>query len=264
MSPSLRRSPSHAANASVLPAELHSRPLLREVAGRVRAVVRTERHYWRSYLAYRPLIRRVRELTMVPELMLMGLAEQVQTVLSENVPGDLVECGVWRGGSAFLMAQLLRRAGEKGRKVWLFDSFEGLPPVGPRDGVRAHEWQADVNSPWYLDNCRASLEDVERSRRLLGLVPYTECVKGWFNETLPSHRERVGPIALLRIDADWYESVLCCLDNLYDQVSDGGLVVFDDYYTYDGCVLAVHEFLASHSLPHRLYNSYNQLWFRKS
>jgi hypothetical protein len=77
-------------------------------------------------------------------------------------------------------------------------------------------------------------------------------VKGWFDRTLAAHRERVGPIAVLRIDCDWYASVKCCLENLYDQVSPGGFIVLDDYYTYDGCTLAVHEFLARRGLPHRI------------
>src|SRR3954469_5119507 len=86
MSLSLRRSLSLAANASVLPAELRSGPLLKEVASHMRALVWSERLHWRSYLAYSPLIWRIRELTMVPDRVLMGLAEQVQTVLSERVP----------------------------------------------------------------------------------------------------------------------------------------------------------------------------------
>jgi hypothetical protein len=93
---------------------------------------------------------------------------------------------------------------------------------------------------------------VLQSARDLGLSPYVRCLKGWFDETLPAHRERIGPIALLRIDADWYESVQCCLENLYDQVAAGGFVVFDDYYTYDGCAIAVHEFLGRRRLSHRI------------
>jgi hypothetical protein len=93
---------------------------------------------------------------------------------------------------------------------------------------------------------------VQRSATALGLTAYTTCVKGWFDQTLPASRDRIGPIALLRIDGDWYASVRCCLDNLYDQVVDGGFVVLDDYYAWDGCTIAVHEFLGNHRLAHRI------------
>ena len=97
--------------------------------------------------------------------------------------------------------------------------------------------------PRTLIIARASIEEVLRIATELGLASYTEFVKGWFDQTLPTNRDRIGPIALLRIDCDWYSSVMCCLDNLYDQVADRGFVVLDDYYTWDGCAIAVHEFL---------------------
>src|SRR5262249_55055724 len=88
----------------------------------------------------------------------------------------------------------------------------------------------------------------------LGLSSYTQFVKGWFDQTLPVNRQRVGPIAILRIDGDWYSSVRCSLDHLYDQVVDGGFVVLDDYYAYDGCAIALHEFLGERHLAHRIEN----------
>jgi O-methyltransferase len=219
-----------------------------------------------------PLLEKVRPFTMVPVESLTDLAQLVGTALTFNIPGDFVECGVWRGGASFLMADLLRQAGVKGRKVWLFDSFEGLPPPAELDGEAALAYARNKDSPEYLDNCRASLEEVRRSAADLGLGPYTEFVKGWFDQTLPAQRDRIGPIAILRIDGDWYSSVRCCLDNLYDRVADGGFVVFDDYYTYDGCAIAAHEFLGARRLAHRLENvvgtidgieSYRGALFRK-
>ena len=199
-----------------------------------------------------PVLERVRPLTMVPEESLVDLARQVRTVLTSGIPGDLVECGVWRGGAAFLMAGLLRDAGARDRKVWMFDSFEGLPPPEEIDGERAMAFARDTASPRYLDNCLATLEDAQRSAGDLGLGAHTEIVKGWFEETLPAHRERIGPIAILRIDSDWHASVRFCLEHLYDQVVEGGFVVIDDYHAYDGCARAVHEFLAERGLAHRI------------
>lgn len=200
------------------------------------------------------LIARVRPFTMVPDESLADLARVVQATLTYGIPGHLVECGVWRGGSSFLMAELLKRAGATDRKVWLFDSYEGLPAPTEVDGPRAVEYTQNTDSPWYHDNCSASLEGVQAAAAELGVDGYTEFVKGWFDQTLAPNKARIGPIAVLRIDADWYESVKCCLDELYDQVVDGGFVIFDDYYTFDGCALAVHEFLAGRKLSHRIEN----------
>jgi O-methyltransferase len=189
---------------------------------------------------------------MVPTESLTDLAHLVRAVLWYDIPGHFVECGVWRGGASFLMADLLRQAGIRNRKVWLIDSFEGLPPPEEIDGVSARAYAENTKSPAYFDNCRASLEEVQQNAIELGLAPYTEFVKGWFNRTLPVHRKRIGPIAILRIDGDWYSSVRCCLDNLYNQVVDEGYIVLDDYYTYEGCAIAVHEFLGARRLGHSI------------
>jgi len=207
---------------------------------------------WTEARDLRQLLERVSPLTMVAEDSLIDLARQVRTVLSNGIAGDLVECGVWRGGAAFLMADVLRAAGVADRKVWMFDSFEGLPPPKEVDGEAAMAFARDRDSPWYLDNCRASVEEVRQNAVALGLAAHTEIVKGWFDRTLPTQRARIGPIAILRIDSDWHASVRCCLDNLYEQVVDGGLVVIGDYYTYDGCALAVHEFFAERRLSDRI------------
>lgn len=194
------------------------------------------------------LIDQVRPYTMVPTESLAELGRLTYAALVCQIPGAFVECGAWRGGSSFLMASILKQAGERNRKVWMFDSFEGLPPPQQIDGPAAMSYPEDSTN----DNCRASIEEVRQTAQSLGLQSHIELVKGWFDQTLPRHRHRVGPIALLRLDADWHASVRCCLDNLYDQVADGGLVMFDDYYYWDGCAVAVHEFLGERRLAHRL------------
>jgi O-methyltransferase len=201
---------------------------------------------------FSPIISRVRPYSLVITPALYEQARLTKEIISRNIPGDFVECGVWRGGSAFLMAELLQRAGIQGRAVWLFDSFEGMPEPTVPDGEAAKEYVERVDSPSYFDNFRASLEEVTENAARLGLSSYTRLVKGWFENTLPEFRERIGKIALLRIDCDWYESVNCRLENLYDQVVDGGFIVFDDYYAFDGCAVAVHEFLGRRHIPYRL------------
>ncbi len=203
---------------------------------------------------------------MVSTDLLAELGLQVEAVLDYDLRGDLVECGVWRGGASFLMAELLRQAGVSDRTVWLFDSFEGLPPPAEVDGPAALACVSNTEHVRHFDNWRASVEEVKRTAEKLGVSRYTRFVKGWFEETLPANKARPGPIALLRIDADWYGSVKCCLDNLYDEVVEGGLIVLDDYYTFDGCAKAVHEFLAERHLPHRIEtigHAYEAAVFRK-
>ena len=183
---------------------------------------------------------------------LLDLAQMVRTVLTFDIPGNLVECGVWRVGAALLMADLLRQADATDRSVWLFDSFEGLPPPRRVDGLAALVYNRNTSSPEYYDSGRASLDEVRQTAEQLGVGPYIQVVKGWYEQTLPLCRDRLGQIAILRIDGDWHASVRCCLDNLFDQVVDGGLVIIDDYYAYDGCRLAVHEFLSERRLSYAL------------
>ena len=207
---------------------------------------------WQERRDLPPLLERVQSFTMVPHDSLVDLARQVRTVVQQGISGDLVECGAWKGGASFLMAEMLRQAGVRDRKVWMFDSFEGIRPPEEIDGPAAHAWAENKDSRWHHDNLRVSVEWVEQAARDLGLAPWTRIVKGWFDKTLPQTRASIGPIAILRVDADWHASVACCLENLYDQVVSGGFVIFDDYYTYDGCAIAVHEFLGRRSLAHRI------------
>lgn len=229
-------------------ASRHAPDAVRRIGSELRSAYR--RYALRKKLA--PCIDRIRDLSMVPEVRLNALGEQVLQVLSERIPGDFVECGVWRGGASFLMAGLLERERSLDRRVWLFDSFEGLPPPDEIDGPGAAAWAEDIANPWYHDNCRASLEEVRAAAVRLGLDRRCCFVPGFFQDTLERHRDSIGPISLLRIDADWYASVRCCLRQLYDQISEGGFIVIDDYYIWDGCAIAVHEFLADRRLAHRI------------
>lgn len=147
------------------------------------------------------------------------------------VEGDIVECGCYNGGSAAIMAQASQK------KTWLFDSFEGLPPPTKEDG------QATIGR-YYVGWDKGSVEKVHKAFSLLGVpqVRYV-CVKGWFQETLP--KASVNKIALLHIDADWYESVKVVLNRFYQDVRPGGYVVIDDYGHWQGCRKAVDEFLVS-------------------
>ena len=193
---------------------------------------------------------------MVPEAAVLFAAEQMLDVIERDISGVAVECGVWRGGCsiAMLLAQQDLH-GDVPKKVYLLDSFEGLPPAAERDGPLAVAWQADTEGPIYYDNCRASLEHVRKDLLDLGLPAEAyELVPGWFDNTVPALGERLTEdgIALLRLDGDWYDSTMVCLEHLEPLVSEEGVVLIDDYYAWDGCARAVHDYLSKNDLPYRI------------
>jgi len=201
---------------------------LRAISGYVRM-----RQHRRNLLA---VSEKYAAFTMIPQsdyLLNLQLAETVS-----EIEGAVVECGVWRGGMIAGIAEVL--GGSRG--YILCDSFQGLPKAQPIDGQAALTWQSDPAGPTYHDNCTAT-EEVARGAIELSPARRIRVVAGWFDKTLP-HMSVEGGIALLRLDADWYESTMTCLEALWGRVVPGGLVIVDDYYTWDGCARAVHEFLS--------------------
>ncbi len=186
---------------------------------------------------YRRLYRKYRQYTMIVETMYCGNLHLAARVA--GVAGTVVECGTWRGGMIAGIADVLGSS----RRYCLFDSFEGLPPAKEIDGATALAWQSDTSGPLYYNNCSASVEEAKSAMAISSAKKY-DIFKGWFEETLPKFPAE--PIALLRMDADWYESTKCILDNLADRVVPGGLIVIDDYYSWEGCTVAVNEFAAKH------------------
>jgi O-methyltransferase len=163
-----------------------------------------------------------------------------------DVSGDIVECGSWRGGMSGAMAQSV-----PGRHSVLFDSFEGLPDAQPIDGATAVHWSTAVRD---YDNCMADEGSAHLSMRRAGSDDY-EIIKGWFDQTVPAWAARHRPIAILRLDGDWYDSTMVCLESLFPLVVPGGGVIIDDYYMWDGCARAVHDYLSKVSAPERIRSS---------
>jgi len=173
--------------------------------------------------------------TMAGHLRLDNLQHCVEDVLARGVPGDFIETGTWRGGSAIFMRALLRAHGVAGRTVWVADSFEGMPrPADAADGY-------DYSDIGYL---AVSLPQVQRNFARFGLLDdQVKFLKGWFADTLP--KAPVKQLAILRLDGDMYSSTMDALVNLYDKLSPGGYVIVDDYYSWPSCKRAVTEFLAT-------------------
>ncbi len=193
--------------------------------------------------------------------------EIARLVEKKSLKGAFVECGVWKGGTTGVMAYVADKANSK-RKVWLFDSFEGLPEPTLEDGLLAKTYSGERNSGKLvsIQKCVGALEDVKKLFfSVLKLNPENIYIgKGWFQDTLPKEKQNVGPIALLRLDADWYESTKCALDNLYDNVVPGGYVLIDDYGHWEGCKKAVDEFLAKRNIVANLQKiDYAGVYFQK-
>lgn len=198
---------------------------------------------------YRALHRKYHGLTMIPEDAFVCNLELCERF--KDLAGSYVECGVWRGGMSAAIAEVIGN-----KELHLFDSFEGLPPAKEIDGQEAIQWQKDVTSPHYYDNCSAEESAVIKAMTLAGHSRYLT-YKGWFDQTLPKYNG--GPIAILRLDGDWYDSIMVSLRHLFPQVVSGGLVILDDYYTWDGCAKAVHDYLAQTQHPSRIYQWKNQV-----
>lgn len=179
--------------------------------------------------------------TMVKSKNLMNLVSLVEKVNKKNLSGDIVECGVWNGGASAMMAFACRKTEvNRNCRFWLFDSFEGLPLPGPKDG------KTEKNH-FKEGECRGSVSSVERVFDKLSLsLDNVRIVKGWFEATLKE--APVYQIAVLHIDADWYDSVKCVLETFYEKVVPGGFVVLDDYGYWEGCDRALMDFISQRDL----------------
>jgi predicted O-methyltransferase YrrM len=200
------------------------------------------------------IYREVRPYTMSSDCRLRGLYAAVQRVAVDRIPGDVVECGTARGGSAALLGMAIREAGFP-RTLWVFDTFEGIP--APTSADPDHDIAV-----LYTGDFRGEMDQVRQLFERVGILDHSRLVKGLFQDTVP--RCDVGPIAVLHLDGDWYESIRVCLDNLYDRVSPGGVIQIDDYGHWEGARKAVDEFLAARRLDVPLrYLDYTGRQFRK-
>jgi len=197
----------------------------------------------------RQLYEKYRNFTMVPELAFIHNLELCSKF--NHIPGSYAECGVWRGGMTAAISEIL----QPGRSIHLFDSFEGLPPAKDIDGQAALAWQQNTTSPAFYDNCTAEEQFAIEAMAMAGCKSY-RVHKGWFETTTLNFDE---PIAILRLDGDWYDSIHTCLVNLFPFVQEGGLVLLDDYHTWDGCARAVHDYLSANRLPTRILQWQNDL-----
>jgi O-methyltransferase len=170
----------------------------------------------------------------------------VESVLANNVPGDLMETGVWRGGATIFMRAILKAHGDTARRVWVADSFRGLPPPN------AEAFPADLGDLHYRrPELAISLGAVQENFRLYDLLDeQVVFLEGWFRDTLPTCN--VESLAVLRLDGDMYESTYTALEALYPKLSVGGYLIVDDYGAIENCRRAVHDFREAHGIEEHM------------
>lgn len=197
----------------------------------------------------RAILGRVHGFTMTSLERQIALIEAVRHVARRGVPGCLVECGVWRGGSSMAAALALLQEGQTDRDLYLFDTFEGMSPPTDldrtADGTLAAthlEREPDRAGGYW---CRAGLEDVRANMASVGYpAERLHFIPGPVERTIPEHVPP-APIALLRLDTDWYESTRHELEHLFPLVVEGGILLIDDYGHWQGARKAVDEYLAA-------------------
>lgn len=193
------------------------------------------------------IYKRIKPYTMTSPERVLALCEAVRYIHEKNIDGDIVECGVWKGGSMMAVAETLLSLGESNRNLYLFDTYEGMAPPTGEDvdiaGVTAESLleQSDKrndDSVW----CCASLEMVRSAVNSVGYpAEKIHFVKGMVEQTIPAGAPE--KIALLRLDTDWYESTRHEMEHLFPRLAKGGVLIIDDYGHWQGARKAIDEYL---------------------
>ncbi len=197
------------------------------------------------------LCNRVAPYTMTTPPRIYALAQAVEYIAGRAIPGALVECGVWRGGSMMAAALTLLRLGVTDRDLYLFDTFAGMTEPGDEDVKHSGESAADLLARESRDSEQWALAPLELVREAVLGVGYPQerihFVQGPVEETLPANAPE--EIALLRLDTDWYSSTKHELVHLYPRLARGGVLIIDDYAYWQGARRAVDEYLAEKDVP---------------
>lgn len=190
------------------------------------------------------------ELTMTSMPRLVNTLKSCKYVVENNISGDFVECGVWRGGNGILAKKIFEALGSD-KKVFMFDTFEGMTEpaevdVNARSKEHAREQYNEALTSSHSGWCYASLDDVKNNCRQAGIdLNGIEFIKGDVCETLGSDKNLPAKISVLRLDTDWYESTKKELETLYPLLTRRGVLIIDDYGYWEGARKAVDEYFMS-------------------
>ena len=232
----------------LLRARMGARRALNHVLDRAGLVLVPKPPHERLEPEFTELHARCVPFTMTSRERMYAVWQAVNHATAAGVEGDVVECGVWRGGSTMLAALTLAARGDDRRRLWLYDTFEGMPEPGPNDAAGAYgedphaEWAATQNgdhNAW----CYSPLDEVRANMAATGLPgDRFRFIQGKVEDTIPGTLpER---IAILRLDTDWYESTRHELVHLFPLLAPGGVLLIDDYGYWEGARRAVDEYLA--------------------
>ena len=200
----------------------------------------------------RQLYRFVKPYTRTSKDRVFMLARAVEYVVKHRIPGDIVECGVWRGGSMMVVAKTLVNLGVQDRKLILFDTFEGMSAptdvdkdrwgVAAETALKGEQDKTRIDSIWAY----SQLDEVKSNMQLTGYkIENMTFIKGKVEDTLPA--QAPAQISILRLDTDWYESTYHELKHLYSRLSIGGVLIIDDYGDWEGARRAVDQFLLEYN-----------------
>jgi O-methyltransferase len=229
------------------------RPLRRTVFGALRStlgaagleLVRIRKSTPEDYLeaGHAAINRQEDAETMIGLRQLDCMQECIADVIRNNVAGDLLEAGVWRGGTTIFMRACLFAHGITERTVWVADSFAGLP--------RPDQQAERIATWWRSGDMAVSLEEVRGNFERYGLLDdQVQFLKGFFSDTLP--KAPIQKLAILRADADLYASTMDILNHLYPKLSAGGYAIFDDYKNLPDCRRAIHEYRDAHGITEEI------------
>jgi O-methyltransferase len=193
-----------------------------------------------------------RPFTMTSPERLFSLYQSVKYVIQNQVPGDFVECGVWKGGSSMMIAKVLQSLGVTNRTIWMYDTYEGMTEPTKEDRDYTGEdavhllntaEKSDSNSVW----CYSALEEVQLNMQKTGypaeLIKY---IKGKVEETIPGAIP--VSIALLRLDTDWYASTYHEMNHLYPLLQVKGVLIIDDFGHWEGAKKAILQYFSENKL----------------
>jgi predicted O-methyltransferase YrrM len=212
---------------------------------------------------FQNIVAEIRPYTLLSEARLFSLYTLARQICLDDIPGNFVECGTCRGGSAALLAFAIKRYSLRPRLLYAFDTFEGMPDpteVDKHQGIPANDTGLGVGT------LKAPiLEGLDVVCQALDVRDIVVPVQGLFASTLPESKSKIAEIALLHADGDWYESTMDIFNNLFAQVVDDGVIQIDDYGFWEGCRKAIHEFERSQNLSFPLRRIDDTgVWFRKA
>lgn len=193
------------------------------------------------------LYNEVRPFTMTSIERCYALFQTVEYILNNNIPGDFVECGVWRGGSSMMILKTLMLNGVKDRKLYMYDTYEGMSEPTADDGVDANkEWKDSVVSTETNSWCLSKIDEVKANIQSTGYdINLVTMVKGKVEDTIPGVLP--SQIALLRLDTDWYESTKHELLHMFPLLQKNGVMIIDDYGHWEGARKAVDEYFKNNN-----------------